>query len=257
MRQYLERLGAETLQFIQWLGALHLFIYAILTAPYKLRNAYHLLMQQLYFIGVLSLPIIIIAGLFVGMVIGLQGYYTLVDFGAEDSLGVLVALSLMRELGPVMTAILFAGRAGSALATEIGLMKTTQQLDALEVMAVDPMRRIFRPRLAATLIIVPALNMIFIASGLIGAWFISAKILGVDSNSFFSQMQTTVSWQADVINGVIKSFVFGLTVGVLALFFGYTSKPTAAGTSLATTKTVVYGSLVTLGLDFILTAIMF
>lgn len=213
--------------------------------------------RQVYSVGVLSLVIIVVSGLFVGMVLALQGYNTLVNFGAEESLGVLVALSLVRELGPVVSALLFAGRAGSALTAEIGLMKTTEQLSAMEMMAVDPYERVIVPRFVAGIISMPLLAAIFSVVGVYGGHFIGVDLLGVDAGAFWSQMTAAVSFQDDVLNGVIKSVVFGFAVTWIAVFEGYDSEPTSEGISRATTRTVVHASLAVLGLDFILTALMF
>jgi phospholipid/cholesterol/gamma-HCH transport system permease protein len=208
-------------------------------------------------VGVLSLLIILISGLFVGMVLGLQGYNTLVDFGAEESLGILVALSLVRELGPVVSALLFAGRAGSALTAEIGLMKTTEQLAAMEMMAVDPLHRVVAPRFLAGVLAMPLLAAIFSALGVYGGYFVGVGLLGVDEGAFWSQMQAAVDFHEDILNGVIKSIVFGIAVTWIAVFEGYDTVPTAEGVGRATTRTVVNASLAVLGLDFVLTALMF
>jgi phospholipid/cholesterol/gamma-HCH transport system permease protein len=216
-----------------------------------------LLLAQIYNIGVLSLLIIIVSGFFVGMVLGLQGYYVLSQFGAAESLGVMVAASLVRELGPVVTALLFAGRAGSALTAEIGLMKATEQLSGLEMMAVDPIKRVLTPRFFGGLISMPLLAALFSAVGVIGGWFVGVGLLGVDDGAFWGQMQSKIDFQEDLVNGVIKSLVFGLVVTWIALYEGYDATPTSAGVSRATTRTVVQSSLAVLGLDFILTALMF
>jgi len=215
------------------------------------------MVQQLYAIGVHSLPIVAVAGLFVGMVLGLQGYNTLVDFGAEDSLGVLVALSLVRELGPVVAALLFAGRAGSALTAEIGLMKSTEQLSAMEMMAVDPVHRIVTPRFLAGVLSLPLLTAIFTLLGVVGGYLIGVPLLGIDDGAFWSQMQAQVDYYDDVLSGIIKSLVFGVVVTWIALFEGYDALPTSVGVARATTKTVVHASLAVLSLDFILTVVMF
>jgi phospholipid/cholesterol/gamma-HCH transport system permease protein len=205
----------------------------------------------------LSLLIILVSGLFVGMVLGLQGYNTLVDFGAEESLGVVVSLSLVRELGPVISALLFAGRAGSALTAEIGLMKSTEQLSGMEMMAVDPMERVIAPRFLAGFISLPLLAAIFSAVGVMGGFFVGVGLLGVDDGAFWSQMQAKVDLQEDIMNGVIKSIVFGFVVTWIAVFEGYDAVPTSEGVSRATTRTVVHSALAILGLDFVLTALMF
>ena len=216
-----------------------------------------LITKQIHFVGNYSLLIIAVSGLFVGFVLGLQGYYTLNRYGSEQALGLLVALSLVRELGPVVTALLFAGRAGTSLTAEIGLMKAGEQLTAMEMMAVDPLRVIVAPRLWAGIFAMPVLAAIFSAVGIIGGYVVGVLMIGVDSGAFWSQMQGGVDVWRDVGNGVIKSVVFGFAVTFIALFQGYEAQPTPEGVSRATTKTVVYGSLAVLGLDFLLTALMF
>jgi phospholipid/cholesterol/gamma-HCH transport system permease protein len=201
--------------------------------------------------------LIVISGLFVGMVLGLQGYNTLVDFGAEESLGVMVSLSLVRELGPVVTALLFAGRAGSALTAEIGLMKSTEQLSGMEMMAVDPVKRIIAPRFFAGIISMPLLAAIFSAVGVLGGFLVGHGLLGVDDGAFWSQMQAKTDLYEDIFNGVIKSIVFGFVVTWIALFEGYDAIPTSEGVGRATTRTVVHSAFAILGLDFVLTALMF
>jgi phospholipid/cholesterol/gamma-HCH transport system permease protein len=216
-----------------------------------------LIIRELYFTGVLSMIIILISGLFVGMVLGYQGYQTLNTYGSESALGVLVALSLVRELGPVMSALLFASRAGSAMTAEIGLMKATEQLSAMEMMAVDPIARVVAPRFWAGVISMPLLAAMFSAMGVYGGYLVGVVIIGVDEGSFWSQMQSAVDFREDIVNGVIKSVVFGIAITWIALFEGYDALPTAEGVSGATTRTVVTSSLAILGLDFILTAFMF
>ena len=216
-----------------------------------------LIVRELYFSGVLSLIIILVSGLFVGMVLGFQGYQTLKTYGSESALGVLVALSLVRELGPVVSALLFASRAGSAMTAEIGLMKATEQLSAMEMMAVDPIARVVAPRFWAGVISMPLLAAMFSAMGVYGGYLIGVVVIGVDEGSFWSQMQSAVDFREDILNGVIKSIVFGVAVTWIALFEGYDAPPTAEGVSGATTRTVVTSSLAILGLDFILTAFMF
>ena len=216
-----------------------------------------LISEQIHFIGNYSLLIITVSGLFVGMVLGLQGYYTLSQFGAEEKLGQLVALSLLRELGPVVTALLFAGRAGTSLTAEIGLMKAGEQLTALEMMAIDPLANVVAPRMWAGIIAMPILAAIFSAVGIFGGYVVGVLMIGVDSGAFWSQMQGGVQVWADVGNGVVKSVVFGFAVTFIALFQGYEAKATPEGVSRATTRTVVYASLAVLGLDFLLTALMF
>ena len=216
-----------------------------------------LVRDQIHFLGNYSLGIIAVSGLFVGFVMALQGYYTLQSFGSTEALGQLVALSLLRELGPVITALLFAGRAGTSLTAEIGLMRAGEQLSAMEMMAVDPVQRILAPRFWAGVVAMPVLAAVFSAVGVIGGWVVAVPMIGIDSGSFWSQMQGGVDVFSDVGNGIIKSVVFGLTVTFVALLQGFTAKPTPEGVSRATTRTVVVASLAVLGLDFILTALMF
>ena len=201
--------------------------------------------------------IIVVSGLFVGMVLGLQGYYTLSQFGADEKLGQLVALSLLRELGPVVTALLFAGRAGTSLTAEIGLMKAGEQLSAMEMMAVNPLQRVLAPRFWGGVIAMPVLATIFSAIGIIGGYLVGVQLIGVDEGAFWSQMQSNIDVRRDIMNGVLKSFVFGIAVTFTALFQGYEAQPTPEGVSRATTRTVVIASLMVLGLDFVMTALMF
>jgi phospholipid/cholesterol/gamma-HCH transport system permease protein len=215
-----------------------------------------LTIAQIHFIGVYSLVIIAVSGLFVGFVLGLQGYNTLEKYASEQALGLLVALSLVRELGPVVTALLFAGRAGTAITAEIGLMKATEQLSAMEMMAVDPMARVIAPRFWAGTISMPLLAALFSIIGVFGGYVVGVVLIGVDSGAFWSQMQAGVDVWSDVGNGLLKSLVFGVVVTLIALFEGYDCAPTAEGVSRATTRTVVTSSLAILGLDFILTALM-
>lgn len=239
------------------LGRGHLFLVQILAGIPSSIVRFRLVVQQLYSVGVLSVFLILIAGLFVGMVLSLQGYNTLVDFGAEESLGVLVSLSLVRELGPVVCALLFAGRAGSALTAEIGLMKSTEQLSGMEMMAVDPIQRVIVPRFLAGLISMPLLAAMFSAIGIFGGFLVGHGLLGVDDGAFWTQMQIKTDWYGDVVNGVIKSIVFGFVVTWIALFEGYDAIPTSEGVGRATTRTVVHSAFAILGLDFMLTALMF
>lgn len=216
-----------------------------------------LVRDQVHFLGNYSLAIILVSGLFVGFVLGLQGYYILVDYGSTEALGQMVALSLVRELGPVVAALLFAGRAGTSLTAEIGLMKAGEQLSAMEMMAVDPIRRILAPRFWGGVIAMPLLAAVFSAVGVMGGWLVGVVMIGVDSGAFWSQMQGGVDVWKDVGNGVVKSIVFGFTVSFVALLQGYEAQATPEGVSSATTRTVVMASLAVLGLDFILTAMMF
>jgi phospholipid/cholesterol/gamma-HCH transport system permease protein len=257
MLDNLRLLGRKGLSFFQRLGRGHILVINILMGLPSLFPRIGLVIKQTYSVGVLSLLIIVVSGLFVGMVLGLQGYNTLVDFGAEESLGVVVALSLVRELGPVVTALLFAGRAGSALTAEIGLMKATEQLSAMEMMAVDPVRRVLAPRFLAGFLSMPLLAAIFSAVGILGGYFVGVGLLGVDDGAYWSQMQDKVDMYDDINNGIIKSLVFGVVVTWIAIFEGNDSVPTSEGVSRATTRTVVHSALAVLGLDFILTALMF
>lgn len=257
MIEWLRLFGGQTLMALARLGRGHLFLLRVVLGIPGLLLRPGLVIAQIYSAGVLSLLIIVVSGLFVGMVLGLQGYNTLVDFGAEQSLGVLVALSLTRELGPVISALLFSGRAGSALTAEIGLMKATEQLSGMEMMAVDPERRVVAPRLLGGMIALPLLTAIFTLVGVLGGYFVGTVVLGVDSGVFWSQMQAQVSLTEDVANGVIKSLVFGFVISWTAVFEGFDCTPTSDGVSRATTRTVVHSSLAVLGLDFILTALMF
>lgn len=253
----LQKVGAVTLGMLERLGRASIFLFNILRGLPIVILRPALLVQSLYSVGVLSLLIILFSALFVGMVISLLGYVTLVDFGAEQSLGVLVALSILRELAPVLTALLYSGRAGSALTAEIGLMKATEQLASIEMMAIDPVRRIIAPRFAAGIIAVPLLTLMFMVVGIYSGYLIGSGWLGVDDGSFWSQMQSKVQWQHDILNGLLKGFIFGIAVNWIALFEGYDAMPTSEGVARATTRSVVYSALVVLGLDFVLTSLMF
>jgi len=250
-------LGQNIISLISGLGrAVVLLLSALLHVP-NVRKGFPLLVKQLYSVGVLSLIIVLVSGLFIGMVISLQGYTILVGYGAEGSLGPMVALSLLRELGPVVAALLFAGRAGSALTAEIGLMKATEQLSSLEMMAIDPLRRVIAPRFWAGFISLPLLAAIFSAVGILGGHLVGVEWLGVDSGTFWSVMQAQVDFEKDILNGIIKSVTFAFVVTWIAVYKGYDCIPTSEGISRATTSTVVQSSLLVLGLDFVLTALMF
>ncbi|HHJ14942.1 MAG TPA: lipid asymmetry maintenance ABC transporter permease subunit MlaE [Gammaproteobacteria bacterium] len=257
MLGWIRRLGAGGLAFFEKLGRGSLFLMHTLGGVPEVLGRPRLLLVQLYSIGVLSLALIAISGLFVGMVLALQGYNTLVDFSAEESLGVAVALSMVRELGPVVTALLFAGRAGSALTAEIGLMKATEQLSGMEMMAVDPVRRVVAPRYLAGFLSMPLLAAIFSAVGIWGGYFVGVGLLGVDEGAYWAQMQAKVDFDDDILNGVIKSLVFGAVTTWIAVFEGYDAVPTSEGVSRATTRTVVHSAFAVLALDFVLTALMF
>jgi phospholipid/cholesterol/gamma-HCH transport system permease protein len=253
----LQHVGAATIHSFRRLGRASVFLLEVISSCVSLFVRPMLVVKQLYSVGVQTLIIIVVAGLFVGMVMALQSYYALVDFGAEDSVGVMVALSLLRELGPVVTALLFAGRAGSALTAEIGLMKATEQLSGMEMMAVNPMQRIVAPRFMAGVISMPLLATIFSAVGVIGAYLVAVQLLGLDSGAFWSQPQNKVDLHLDLYNGIIKSVVFGVVATWIAVFEGYDCIPTSEGLGQATTRTVVHSSLAILFLDFVLTALMF
>lgn len=257
MLELIRYLGQSTREGFTKLGRGTFFLLQTLTGILDILPRPRLLMNQLYSVGVLSCLIISISGLFVGMVLGLQGFYILSDFGAEETLGVMVAASLVRELGPVVSALLFAGRAGSALTAEIGLMKATEQLTGMEMMAVDPIKRIISPRFLAGFLSMPLLAALFSAIGILGGQFVGCGLLGVDDGAYWSQMQAKIDFYDDIVNGVIKSFVFGFVTSWIALFEGYDAVPTSEGVSRATTRTVVNSAFSILGLDFILTALMF
>ncbi len=253
----LQSIGHVTLNRFERVGRASLFLWQILLSlPYMMQRPF-LLVRQLYYVGVQTLLIILVAGLFVGMVLALQAYIVLVDFGAEDSISLMVSLSILRELGPVFTGLLFAGRAGSALTAEIGLMKSTEQLSGMEMMAVDPMKYIIAPRFLAGVIAVPLLTSIFMAIAILGGFFVATEMLGIYEGVFWSQMQVNVDFYTDLMNGMIKSLVFGFVIVWIAVFEGYDCMPTSEGLGQATTRTVVHGSLAVLGLDFIMTALMF
>jgi phospholipid/cholesterol/gamma-HCH transport system permease protein len=254
---WLQTLGQRALSFFQRLGRGHITLYYLLISIPSVLMRPRLLLQQVYSVGVLTLLIILVSGLFVGMVLGLQGYNTLARFGAEQALGTAVALTLVREMAPVVTALLFAGRAGSALTAEIGLMKATEQLSGMEMMAVDPNKRVLAPRFLAGVIAMPLLAAIFAAVGIMGGYFVGVGLLGVDEGAFWSQMQANVDLRDDVFNGIIKSMVFGVVAVWIAIYEGNDAIPTSEGVSRATTRTVVHTSLAVLGLNFILTALMF
>jgi len=254
---FLRAVGERSINAVWRLGFATRFLFAtIAQSPTALRR-FHLTVRDIYFAGVLSLTIILVSGLFVGMVLGLQGYDTLARYGSSEALGVLVALSLVRELGPVVAALLFASRAGSAITAEIGLMKATEQIDAMEMMAVDPIARVVAPRFWGGVISMPLLAALFSAMGIIGGYLVGVVMIGVDVGQFWSQMQAAVEFREDIVNGVIKSIVFGIAVTWIAVFEGFDAPPTAEGVSGATTRTVVTSALVVLALDFVLTAFMF
>jgi phospholipid/cholesterol/gamma-HCH transport system permease protein len=248
--------GKWSLDVLQKIGQSALFLLSLILRKPEFTRLWPQLREQLYFSGVLSCLIIVVSALFIGMVVGLQGYTTLEKFGATTQLGQLLALSITRELGPVISALLFAGRAGSALTAEIGLMKATEQLASMDMMGVDPIARVIYPRFLAGVIALPMLAVIFSAVAIYGGYFIGVEWLGVDSGSFWSNMQSAVNFRLDVLSGIIKSIVFAVVVIWIAVYEGFYCIPTAEGISQATTRTVVYSSLAVLGLDFMLTAMM-
>jgi phospholipid/cholesterol/gamma-HCH transport system permease protein len=254
---FLALIGRLVREFVTNVGFATRTFFAMLGASAGLLRRFRLITDQIHFIGNYSLVIIAVSGLFVGFVLGLQGYYTLNKYGSEQALGLLVALSLVRELGPVVTALLFAGRAGTSLTAEIGLMKAGEQLSAMEMMAVNPLQRVIAPRFWAGVIAMPILAAIFSAVGILGGYIVGVQLIGVDEGAFWSQMQAGVDVWKDIANGVIKSVVFGFAVTFIALFQGYEAQPTPEGVSRATTRTVVIASLSVLWLDFLLTALMF
>jgi len=255
--QAIASLGRGVREWLESLGYATRMAFDMLRLSAGLLRRPRLITDQIHFIGNYSLVIIAVSGLFVGFVLGLQGYYTLNKYGSEQALGLLVALSLTRELGPVVTALLFAGRAGTSLTAEIGLMKAGEQLSAMEMMAVNPLQRVIAPRFWAGVIAMPVLAAIFSAVGVLGGYVVGVKMIGVDEGAFWSQMQGGVDVWQDVSNGVIKSVVFGFAVTFIALFQGYEAQPTPEGVARATTRTVVIASLTVLWLDFLLTALMF
>lgn len=254
---FLQRLGARVISVVRRVGFASRFFIAVLLYSGASFRRIRLTIREVYFSGVLSLVIIMVSGLFVGMVLGLQGYDTLARYGSEEALGVLVSLSLVRELGPVVAGLLFASRAGSAITAEIGLMKATEQLDAMDMMAVNPIARVVAPRFWGGVISMPLLAALFSAMGVLGGYLVGVVMIGTDAGSFWGQMQASVDFKRDILNGVLKSLVFGIAVSWVAVFEGYDSDATAEGVSRATTRTVVTSSLAILGLDFILTSLMF
>lgn len=248
--------GQRGINTLQSAGSSGVFLLRVFARNPDFKRLWPDLRTQMHFVGVLSCIIIVVSALFIGMVVGLQGYNTLQKFGASSQLGQLLALSIARELGPVVSALLFAGRAGSALTAEIGLMKATEQLASMDMMGVDPLGRIVYPRFLAGLISLPILALIFSAVAVYGGYFIGVEWLGVDAGSFWSNMQAAVNFKVDVLSGIIKSMVFAFVVSWIAVYQGFSCVPTAKGISQATTRTVVYSSLAVLGLDFVLTAMM-
>lgn len=257
MFPFMQRLGVIGLGVAATFGRAGILWWQAVWGRPDWRSGPYLLLRQLYFVGVYSLIIIVVSGVLIGMVLSLQGYTVLVRFGAEAALGQFVSLTLLRELGPVVAALLFVGRAGSALTAEIGLMKATDQLAAMEMIGVDPLKRVVRPRLWAGVIAMPILAQVFNMVAIWGAVVVGVSWLGVDAGSFWSNMQQVVEFGDDVVNGLIKSFAFGVVITWIAVFEGIDAEPTSEGISSATTRTVVYSSLAVLAMDFLLTAVMF
>ena len=254
---FISNLGLGVREQLSQLGHAARLFFRLLAMIGPVLKRFGLVRDQIFFLGNYSLALISVSGLFVGFVMGLQSYYALQRYGSAEAMGLLVTLSLVRELGPVITALLFAGRAGTALTAEIGLMKAGEQLSAMEMMAVDPVQRILAPRFLGGIVAMPLLASVFSAVGVMGGWFVGVVMIGVDAGSFWSQMQSGVDVWRDVGNGIIKSFVFGITVTFVALYQGFEAQPTPEGVSRATTRTVVVASLAVLGLDFLLTTLMF
>lgn len=257
MVNFIQNIGSKTLTFIRLLGANTLFLIKIISLLPQVILRPRLTIRQMYFSGVLSVLIIAVSGLFVGMVLGLQGYTQLAKFKSADVLGFMVAASLLRELGPVLAAILFASSAGGAMTSEIGLMKTTEQLEAMNVMAINPVARVVAPRFWAGVICMPLLASIFNVAGIWGGYLVGVEWLGLDSGVYWSNMQKSMTFSYDVLNGLIKSAVFGVAVSLIAVYQGFHCRPTAEGILRASTRTVVSSALTVLALDFILTAFMF
>lgn len=245
-----------TVDFLSAFGAAFLFLLRLLADTPRALLRPGLIYRQIHLIGANSLVLIMMAGLFVGMVLGLQFYNTMARFGAEQSLGAVVVLALVRELGPVVTALLFAGRAGTALASEIGLMKATEQLSGMEMMAVDPIRYVVVPRFLGAFIAMPLLAAIFNVIAVLGAWWVAVQLMGLDNGQFWAPMADNVEVYDDVLGGVMKSVFFGAAAGLVAVFEGYRAYPTAEGVSRATTRTVVITAMAVLVLDYMLTAIL-
>jgi phospholipid/cholesterol/gamma-HCH transport system permease protein len=257
INRFISRIGRPVRVWLSELGLAFRTLFAVLVSGLGLWKRPRLITTQIHFIGNYSLVIILVSGLFVGFVLAYQGYYTLNRYGSESALGLLVALSLARELGPVITALLFAGRAGTSLTAEIGLMKAGEQLAAMEMMAVNPLQRVLAPRFIAGIIAMPILATLFTAMGVLGGYLVGVQLIGVDEGSFWSQMQGGVDLWDDIGNGIIKSIVFGIAATFIAIYQGYQAQPTPEGVSRATTRTVVLSSLMVLWLDFVLTALMF
>ncbi len=256
MIRAIQNLGARGIETVWRLGAMSRFFFLILAHSSMSFRRLSLTIREIYFSGVMSLVIIMVSGLFVGMVLGLQGYETLQKYGAEETMGVLVALSLVRELGPVVAGLLFASRAGSAITAEIGLMKATEQLKAMDMMAVDPIARVVAPRFWAGVVSLPLLAGLFSATGIFGGYIVAVAYVGTDPGVFWSNMQAAVDFRYDIWNGIVKSIAFGFAVSIIATYEGFNAVSTAEGVSRATTRTVVTSALTILAIDLVLTAFM-
>ena len=257
LERFFTTIGSNTIDRVWRLGFAARFFLAMLAQSGETFRRPRLLLRELFASGVLSLIIILVSGLFVGLVLGLQGYDTLQRYGSSEALGILVALSLVRELGPVVAGLLFASRGGSSITAEIGLMKATEQLTAMDMMAVNPLARIIAPRFWGGVLAMPLLAGLFTTAGIFGGWLIGVVFIGVDEGAFWAQMQANVNFTDDVLNGLIKSVVFGVAISLIAVFEGFDSVPTAEGVSRAITRTVVTSALAILALDFVLTSFMF
>lgn len=256
MTRALRELSGALTEFLRGIGEMGVFLGRILAALPTSLTRFSLHVRQLWFVGAMSLTIIMISGLFVGLVLGLQYYQALTQFGATGALGTLTALSLYRELSPVVAALLFSGRAGTAITAEIGLMRSTQQIEAMEMMAVDPMRYVVAPRFLAATLAMPLLCIIFSALAILGAHVSAVLWLGLDNGTYWSSMISSVDVVSDLLAGVFKALVFGLLIGLISVFQGYSAKPTGEGVAYATTRTVIYSAIAILAFDFVLTAFL-
>jgi len=257
IKNIIKTLGIKGVNYIISIGNASLLIKNIFTSNIIKKNNITYFIKLIYFIGVLSLGIIILSGFFIGMVVGLQGYYILKKFGAEQVIGQMVTLTIIRELGPVVNALLFTGRTGASLTTEIGLMKSTEQLSSIEMMGIDPIKKIIAPRFWAIIISMILLSIIFIVTAIIGSYISTVYWLQLDNNTFWASIQSSIDFKLDIINSLIKSVIFSFIIGIISLYQGLYSKPTTEGIATATTNTVVHSSFLILGLNFLLTAIMF
>lgn len=257
MKTTLTRIGSSPFQAVTTLGAVTLFLLRVLAALPRVFARPRLLVEQIFVVGAVSMSLILVGGLFVGMVMGLQFYTALARFGATSALGGLVALALLRELSPVVTALLYAGRAGTSLASELGLMRATEQFKAMEVMAVDPVRRVVAPRFLAGVLSVPLLTAIFSMVGILGGYLIGVRLMGLDPGVFWTNLRASVRFTHDFVDGELKALVFGVLCTLVALYEGYHADPTAEGLGRATTRSVVIASLAVLASDYLMTAFLY